>query len=135
MKTIEFEELKTIDVQTIIDDRSVDITVERVSADISKGEFELTGYELECCDEVDVCDILNLSFDDPVICERAEVEDAVMFSEYETLKISDDRRGEEVKLLEEKLEASKGMYKRLCGENLRLTLTALPWYRKLRFFK
>lgn len=139
MKTIKFEGLRPIQVQAIIDHESVHTVVENVTAVISEGTFLLTGREITSTDEISVPDFLGLSFNEAVICERREVENAVMFSEYETLKISDDRRGQEVKKLQEELAYLEEKYQnhRLAAsktwESLHQQIAELkkPWYKKL----
>lgn len=105
MSEIEFETLSPVSVQEILEDRSVETSIRNLRGIVNDDGFELQGYDVESEDEIDLCDILNLSFDQPVICERRDVENSISVSEYETLKISDNRRGEEVRLLQEKLAA------------------------------
>lgn len=149
MKPIKFKELRPIEVQAIIDHESVHTVVENVTAVISEGAFLLTGREITSTDEISVPDFLGLSFNEAVICERREVENAIMFSEYETLKISDDRRGQEVKKLQDGLllkaaelvkakKAHTDLAKKLHEQVMvnaqlgsSLALCRMPWYKKL----
>jgi len=107
MSEIQFEPLDEISAQEILDDRGVEVTVSNLRGIVNDDGFELQGYDVESEDEIDLCDILNLSFDQPVICERRDVENSISEAEYQTLKTSDDRRGQEVKELQESLRIQK----------------------------
>jgi len=145
MREIQFETLDKVSVQEILEDRGVEVSICNLRGIVNDDGFELQGYDVESEDEVDVCDILNLSFDQPVICERRDVENSISEAEYQTLKISDDRRGQEVKELQEKLAAqvkhNSGMFKlnevkdevikaksKLIAE---LQQANKPWYKKI----
>lgn len=105
-REIEFETLDDVSVQQILEDRSVEVVVTNFKGTFNEDGIELDGYTLECEDEIDLCDILNLSFDQPVICERRDVENAISEAEYRTLKVSDDRRGVQLKETEALLESA-----------------------------
>lgn len=134
-REIEFETLDDVAVQDILDDRSVDVNVTEIRGSFNEDGLTLEGYGLECEDEIDLCDILNLSFDQPVICERRDVENAISSSEYLTLKVSDDRRGQEVKDLQIKLECAykqnSSMFKIIEKQKAALELLGKPWWTKL----
>lgn len=131
-RVIDFEALDVVPVQEILDDRSVEVAVTEIRGSFNEDGLTLEGYNLQCEDEIDLCDILNLSFDQPVICERRDVENAISSSEYLTLKVSDDRRGGEVKDLQIKLDTAYKDYSKLTKEAEELRYKLKPWWTKLR---
>lgn len=130
-KAIEFETLDDVSVQEILDDRSGVVSVVNISGTFNEDGVALERYGLECEDEIDLCDILNLSFDQPVICERRDVENAISSSEYLTLKVSDDRRGEEVRHLQKKEETLMALLSFKDKEIVKLNLKLKPWWKKI----
>lgn len=125
MNEVEFDTIDTIPVQDVLDARDVQVKVSNIRALITDTEFALQGYDVGSEDEFDVCDLLNLCYDDPVVCERKDVENAISFRDYETLKISDNRRGEEVKTLQKaNLALKESMIEVLKTINK-------PWWKKL----
>jgi len=144
MSKIKFEEAGSaqINVQDVLDRPGVDVEVINLCMSISDGEAEINAFDLECADDVNLHEVISLPFSDPVICERDDIEDAITREEYETLKISDDRRGREAVKLQQETHRHTQHIKRLQRENAqlndenedllqRLKQALKPWWRKI----
>ncbi len=128
--SIPFETVHTLDIQRTLDvcDINLDIRIEELTYDTHSG-FDVPSYFVTCHEEADMGEIfrnvLNLEFDQPVICEREDVEDAISYKEYVTLKISDTRRFDENQELLVQIIMLKKEVKKLRDE------ANTPWYKKI----